>query len=661
MVQISNFENFNTKYLMPLYRIFFILPLYFVFSCSHYPDDVEKALRFAGDNRTELEKVLKHYNQHPEDSLKLKAAEFLIANMPYHYTLSHETLDIFRHHIASHTPGSRTISEFENQYGPLSNIPYDAIYDAHVMTADYLIRNIDFSFRLWHEMPWGKHVSFDHFCEEILPYRIGKEPIEDWKEVYYQRYRPMVDTVANKNDPVAVAGMLFRFLHNNEDWAYVYDHDLVTPDLGALALLDMRWGMCREQVEMFIYAMRSVGIPTGMDLYVQHPDMAASVHEWDYMRDTAGKSIGFEYYDTKVFGQDITDARKRGKVYRKYFQLQRESLPVKHRGKEIPSTLDDIFIKDVSSDYFPDNAVELPVGEGHQNGDVMYLSVFNNTNWIPMAWSEVNKGKIQFRYLQPGVLFQISDYISGHALPVSEPFIMNRDGSVRFVVADTLHTQHIKVARKYFYPEWWERTRICAIGGQFQGANKPDFSDAVTLYTIPTKAEMIWQTINLKPDSRKFKYARYMSVTNGRNYIAEVEFFSNDVKLSGKPIGTEGSHLDDPKKTSDKVFDGDPLTYYRAKDEVSGTWTGLEFDKPQNLTNIRYLFRNDDNNIRPGDDYELIYWVNGGWKSLGHQVAEDYELHFENVPTGALFLLHNHTRGKEERPFTYEDGEQAFW
>ncbi|MDR2911260.1 MAG: hypothetical protein LBV47_07870 [Bacteroidales bacterium] len=648
-------KNQITKY------VFYLFAILLTVSCSRYSSGLEWALKQAGDNRAELEKVLEHYCQTPEDSLKLKAAEFLITNMPYHYTLSNAVVDSFRLHIASHTPGATTISDFEEQFGPLANLRYQRLYDINVMTADYLIRNIDFSFRLWHEAPWGKHISFDNFCEEILPYRVGNEPLENWKEVYYERYRPMLDTVANGHDPVAVAGMLFKHLYNNEDWALVYDYNLNTPDLGALALLDMRWGLCREQVSMFVYTMRSVGIPTGILTYVQAPDMVTA-HEWNYMRDTTGKAVGFDYYNTKIFGEDIIDHRKRGKVFRKYFQLQKESLPILSKSQNIPPKLNNEFIKEVSSEYLPDNMVEISVDKKFRNGDFMYLSVFNNTTWVPMAWSNVENGKVQFRYLQPDVLYQISDYKLGQVIPVSAPFVMNRNGTADFLVADTVNNQSVRLLRKHYYPEWWERTRICAIGGRFQGANKPDFSDAVTLYTIPDKAEMLWENIPLN-NMQTFNYARYITAVDGRNYIAEIEFYDGDVKLSGKPVGTEGSHLNDPDKTSDKAFDSEPLTYYRAEHEIKGSWTGLEFEQPHRITSIRYLFRNDDNNIRPGDAYELVYWAEDGrWRPLGHQVAgNSYELHFDSVPTGALFLLHNHTRGKEERPFTYENGEQIWW
>ena len=40
-----------------------------------------------------------------------------------------------------------------------------------------LVSNIEWAFKVWREQPWGKNVSFEQFCEYILPYRIGNEGI----------------------------------------------------------------------------------------------------------------------------------------------------------------------------------------------------------------------------------------------------------------------------------------------------------------------------------------------------------------------------------------------------------------------------------------------------------------------------------------------------
>lgn len=42
-------------------------------------------------------------------------------------------------------------------------------FDAKVITATYLIENIDYSFKVWEQRPWGKYISFDDFCEFLLP------------------------------------------------------------------------------------------------------------------------------------------------------------------------------------------------------------------------------------------------------------------------------------------------------------------------------------------------------------------------------------------------------------------------------------------------------------------------------------------------------------
>ena len=70
--------------------------------------------------------------------------------------------------------------------------------------------------------------------------------------------------------------------------------------------------------------------------------------------------------------------------------------------------------------------------------------------------------------------------------------------------------------------------------------------------------------------------------------------------------------------------------------------------------------RHDMNMIKRGDEYELFYY-DLEWKSLGRQVAETDSLVYHNVPDNALLWLKNHTGGKEERIFTYDNGKQRFW
>jgi hypothetical protein len=74
---------------MPLkQRYILFIYVFLTIVCSNPGSHLEQALELAGENRPELEKVLSHYSQSQADSLKYKAACFLIENMPGHYSNS---------------------------------------------------------------------------------------------------------------------------------------------------------------------------------------------------------------------------------------------------------------------------------------------------------------------------------------------------------------------------------------------------------------------------------------------------------------------------------------------------------------------------------------------------------------------------------------------
>ena len=213
--------------------------------------------------------------------------------------------------------------------------------------------------------------------------------------------------------------------------------------------------------------------------------------------------------------------------------------------------------------------------------------------------------------------------------------------------------------RKYHTNSFWPPILARSIGGKFQAANMQDFSDAVTLHTISDTANFLWTYIEIKNEDR-FKYLRYLSSEKGHNNMAEVEFRYKGNILSGKIIGTEGSINNHINTTKDKVYDGDQLTFFNAIEE-SGAWSGIKLYETSKIDQIVYIFRNDDNNIHIGDTYELFYYNKDEWMSVGKKTADTIFLFYSKVPSNTIYQLKNHSRGKEERLFTYENGKQIFW
>ena len=108
------------------------------------------------------------------------------------------------------------------------------------------------------------------------------------------------------------------------------------------------------------------------------------------------------------------------------------------------------------------------------------------------------------------------------------------------------------------------------------------------------------------------------------------------------------------------MFDGDPFTYFDAP-RPDGCWVGLDFGKEVEISKIALLPVNDDNHIAENELYEL-YYFDGEWVSLGRKTGDhNFYLQYDNVPENSLLLLRNHTKGREERIFTYENGKQVWW
>ena len=127
-------------------RFLYCFILFITVACSRYPLEVIRAIKFAGDNRAELEKVLEHYSKRPEDSLKLKAAYFLIANLPYHFTVQDERLDSFKIYLREKELHEGLWTTFEKEVYKTRKENVEIKRDIFFITSEFLIRNIDFSF-----------------------------------------------------------------------------------------------------------------------------------------------------------------------------------------------------------------------------------------------------------------------------------------------------------------------------------------------------------------------------------------------------------------------------------------------------------------------------------------------------------------------------------
>lgn len=634
-------------------------------SCSPWSRETQQALKMAGENKAELEKVLEYYSQNEGDSLKLKAAEFLIENMHVHFSYKSQVwedfqmeLEVLYNNEAVYEKLEQKLEELYNKYGSSLSSDLTYISDLQTISADFLINNIEKAFENW-EGPYTSHLSFEDFCEYLLPYRAGREPLADWRKEFQENFIPSLYA----RFPEGTDSISAKYLCN---LIKTYPHGNLStvggklPDYNAHILSIMRMGSCKHYCAQATLASRYLGIPVSLDFTPQWATRSLG-HEWNALIQKNGKPLSFGIGDNCELGEHIEFIPDRvpPKVYRQTFSKQKESLAM-IRGKEnIPPSLSSPCMKDVTNEYY--DCVDVQVRfdfKAPEKNKFAYLAVFDNVKWVPVAWAKVNDDKACFKNMNRNILYMPGYYHNNRFIPAASPLIVDSLGNINNVELSKNRKQSMTLSRKY------QNGLVdgnCAemAGGRFQLANKADFSDAIDIAEIMEKPDASYHIVTSDIEG-SYKYFRYIARPKSLGTIAELELFESGSKerLTGKIIGTEQTI---PNFAKENAFDGDPLTNF-IKWESDEVWVGLEFGNPKQIEKIIYLPGNDDNCIRDGELYELFYW-DKMWISLGKQTgsSETYRLKYENVPVGALYLLRNHTKGVEERIFTYENGKQVWW
>lgn len=362
---------------------FIVVSLCFYFlvilSCNHKDKELNSALKLAGDNKEELKKVIDYYSQSTADSLKLQASYFLIENMYglnyYQGKLINDYYKFFD--IAKRQKSKRKAISFTDLhgigdsisrvYGQFSSDRVDELYDLKQLTAQYLIRNIDMAFKVWNEQPWGKYISFDQFCEYILPYRVGNENPYDYDRAeVYKMYNPILDSVIRASGDETGACIAINNKLIKEGWLWTDGIEML-PHFGAKTLLDKRVGVCREYTDIAVYTMRAAGVPVTIDFTPQWPNRKMG-HTWNVLLTRQGKNIPFMGVESNP-GVPHKPDHKMAKVYRNTFAIQPQSLAMIAGKKDIlPPFFYNPRFCDVSDEYFEATDITFPI-KGTQTKD----------------------------------------------------------------------------------------------------------------------------------------------------------------------------------------------------------------------------------------------------------------------------------------------------
>ena len=370
--------------------------------------------------------VLANY-QADKDSLKLKAAEYLIKNMS-----SHESIDLIWINEEGKDTGFHELN-FEDYPTALENFkilkdsisirPQEiTIKDFDIVDSNYIIKNIEAAFTSWEKYQWSRKYDFETFCKQILPYKSVIEPVQDWRKNYTLFLNDVIENLQDAEEPIEVCQAL---ADRYKQFEYVETWNEPIPLLGPNQILFREMGSCPDFANLLVYSGRVLGLPISFD-FTPHWAASSNTHFWCAATDHDGSIIPFDVYEFYLEHFN----KRLGKVYRSAYEIQENSLANIVPLDSIPDGfLRSKNIKDVTDQYVKTSNVEYNFENTKKN--IAYLTVYNKSEWKIVDWAHINEnGKATFKSCGRNVVYLPITIANNQVIQEKYPILLSTDGTI---------------------------------------------------------------------------------------------------------------------------------------------------------------------------------------------------------------------------------------
>lgn len=632
-------------------------------------DRLGMALEYAGDNRAELEKVLEHYRG---DEMKYRAARFLIENMVGHSghdsTAVQQLQAVYDKYVAIsekhkwkvNNDWQKEIDKFwsENRYKVLH---LSSQKDIQTIQADWLIREIDRSFKAWQENAYTRNAPFEDFCRYILPYRYAEGIcIDNSRDVFYQRHAHVF------SDTTRRISIVIDSLHQQySDQLYCDMAAVDMPIYDTKTFEYIKRGVCDTKAWYNCLQLSALGMAVAIDFVPAWANRSGG-HVWNSLI-INGETYPFEPFNDwerwkykQVYNNESFDRYwgrfRAAKIYRRTFEYYLEGplADPKVNREDIPSLFLNPFMRDVSNEYF--KTVDVNISLSHpvkKDIKYAYLCIYGNHGWTPVQWGKIRRNrKVLFKDMGKDIVYLPMFYQNGNLLPAGPAFLLNSNGQ-QIILQPEKEVKPITVSTytSFLLPDEILKLEAMLKNACLCGDNNPEFSNPDTLVSLPRNQEAWGNEITISNPSQ-YRYLR-LDLPGDSIGLCEISFYDSISNRAIQPVRIISTNLQSINLKEDirQIMDGYSATGWRGKANQKG-FICWELPESCSIAKIKYYPYITPHFIR-GKEVSLQYWDNT-WITAGTQCWEKGTLTFHDVPQGTIYRVH--IDGTNDRIFTYKNG-----
>lgn len=382
--------------------------------------------------------IIKEITEFSLNDNTLEYLEFISENINNHYSRNYYWLDSCQLKVdfneLEYSDFSSSVDAFnaiKKSKGELIPITFD-LGDAEIITKEILNSSIKQSQNFTSLNPDNQRIIKDY----LLPYRITDEPLTDWRNVYNERFKVFQDAENEKENTVS------NIIEDINTW-FICTYGIEKRQdpinhLSALQLLHRKKGGCEDVANLMVFALRSIGIPSSVDV-IPLWGTTQGGHVLNSYFDDDCNAVHFDAlsYDSPL---PFKLEREPAKVLRLTYSEKKETLASNLTKSEIPNVglLRSKNYIDVTNEYWPTANISFELNKDY-NGEYVYASVFNGMSWKPVWYSKVKDNVATFQNMTKGVVYISQSFQNKKPVTISNPKVFISDKIITLEPEEETH------------------------------------------------------------------------------------------------------------------------------------------------------------------------------------------------------------------------------